>query len=439
MFSSIRRLRARRLRPAVQKEHEFYAVQRSAQEKRDWQLRKVNELWPGISERVPFYASMVREGKVSFDSWDEFRALVPIADRAFVQQHGSELIDASHPADFARTTGGSTSQPIQLPSWCSELDYANSDLWFARGWFGISPADRLFLLWGHSHLLGEGMPGRINALRRKLKDRVLGYRRWSAYDLSTEGLRRGGEVLIKFRPDYVIAYSVALDRFARVNEDHAAEFHSLGLKAVIATAEAFPRSDSASFIAGLFGCPVAMEYGCVECGPIAHQGTDGEFEIFWGHWFVEGIPSLEVPGAFEIILTSLYPRCFPLVRYRVGDLISQDPNASQFDQRFERVIGRCNDSITLPGGGMVHSEAFSHAVKECPFVLSFQVVQRGNGDIQFNYIPAPRSETNEAEIRRRLGVIHPALENVLVRQVSAIPQTVAGKTRSIVSEPADAS
>jgi len=441
MFSSIRRLRARHLRPAVEREHEFYAVQRSPQEKRDWQLRKFNELWLRVSERVPLYTAMVREGKApkNFDSWDEFRALVPITDRALAQQRGSELIDKSRAADFMRTTGGSTSQPVHLPSWRLELDYANNDLWLARSWFGISPADKLFLLWGHSHLLGEGIVGRVNALWRELKDRVLGYLRWSAYDLSTEGLRHGGEVLIKFRPDYVIAYSVALDRFARLNEDRATDFNSVGLKVAIATAEAFPRADSASFISNVLGCPIAMEYGCVECGPIAHQRPDGQYQIFWRHWFVEGIPSPEVPGAFEIILTSLYPRCFPLVRYRVGDLISRDPNAAEFDQRFERVIGRCNDCITLPDGGMVHSEAFSHAVKECRFVLSFQVVQRGNGDIQFNYIPTPQYESDEAEIRRRLGVIHPALQTVFVRQVSAIPQTVAGKTRSIVSEPADAS
>jgi phenylacetate-coenzyme A ligase PaaK-like adenylate-forming protein len=440
MFSSIRRLRARRLRLAVEKQQEFYAIQRSPQEKRDWQLQKFNELWPGISTRVPFHTAMVHEEKAprNFRSWEELRSFIPIADRALVQQRGNELVDTSRPADFVRTTGGSTSQPIQLPSWRSELDYANSDLWFARSWFGISPADNLFLLWGHSHLLGQGMPGKINALRRELKDRLLGYLRWSAYDLSAEGLRRGGEALIKFRPDYIIGYSVALDRFARVNADRASDFRSLALKAVIATAEAFPRADSASFTADVLGCPVAMEYGCVEGGPVAHQRPTDKYEIFWRHWFVEGIPSPEVPGAFEIILTSLYPRKFPLVRYRVGDLISQDPNAREFDQQFERVIGRCNDCITLPGGGTVHSEAFSHAVKECPFVLSFQVVQRGNGEIQFNYIPAPRYKTDEAEIRRRLGVIHPALRDISIRQVTAIPQTIAGKTRSIVSEAAHA-
>ncbi|MEP6937499.1 MAG: hypothetical protein ABI871_05460 [Chthoniobacterales bacterium] len=389
---------------------------------------------------MPFYAALVREGRApkQFQSWDQFRATMPLLDRALVQERSDDLSDSSRTPDFVRTTGGSTAQPVQLPSWNSELEYGNSDSWWARSWFGIFPADGLFLLWGHSHQLGKGARGRVNALCREWKDWLLGYLRWSAYDLSMDALRRGAEVLIRFRPDYIIGYSVALDRLARVNADRAAEFRALGVKAIIATAEAFPRSDSADFIAALFRCPVAMEYGSVECGPVAHQRPSGEYEIFWRHWFVEGIASREVAGAFEVVLTSLYPRCFPLVRYQMGDLISADPNALLFEQKFERVIGRCNDSLVLPDGGIIHSEAFTHAVKECAFVLSFQVVQSRNGNIEFNYIPAPRNQPDESEIRRRLRVIHPTLEHIALRQVNAIPQTIAGKTRSIVKEAANA-
>jgi phenylacetate-coenzyme A ligase PaaK-like adenylate-forming protein len=440
MFTSVRRFRARRLYGAIDEQRNFYAATRSPQQIREWQLQKFNELWGVISEHVPFYTALARDGKapIEFRSWEEFRETLPIADRAFVQSHGRELSDTSRPPDFVRTTGGSTAQPVQLPSWQSELDHANADYWLGRSWFGISPSDKLFLLWGHSHQLGHGVRGKINALRRDLKDRLLGYLRWSAYDLSDEALRRGGDAFLKFRPRYAIGYSVGLDRFARVNADRAAEFRSLGLKAVIATAEGFPRADSAEFIANIFGCPVVMEYGSVECGPVAYQSPQGPFEIFWRHWFMEGLPSPEVPGAFELFLTSLYPRCFPLVRYRMGDLITDDPNIPQFAQEFDRVIGRCNDCVTLPDGRTIHSEAFSHAVKECPSVLSFQVVQRRNGAIEFNYIPGARTETDELEIRRRLGLIHPALMDVSLRRVSEIPQTIAGKTRSIVVETADA-
>jgi phenylacetate-CoA ligase len=434
-----RKVRARRLKRIAMGEAEFYSVSRSPAEIRDCQLMAFNDLWSGFAAQVPFFEALVRAGKApkQFRSWDEFRDRVPIMERTLIQQSGRDLQDRSRPPNFVRTTGGSTSQPLQLPSWHSELEYANADVWFARSWFGINPEDKLFLLWGHSHQLGRGWKGKLNWKRRELKDWLLGYLRWSAYDLSGEALWRAADAMLKFRPAYVMAYAVALDRFGRANADRASEFRSLGLKAAIATAEAFPTAESAHFVAGILGSPVAMEYGSVECGPIAHQRPDGPFQIFWRHWMVEGLLSEQIPGAFEIVVTTLYPRCLPLVRYRIGDLISADPNAAQFDQTFGRVIGRCNDCVLLADGRALHSEAFSHVVKECPFVLNFQVVQKAAGDIDFTYVRAPHLEADETEIRRRLGIIDPLLAGVSIRQVASIPQTVAGKTRTIVSEKAN--
>jgi phenylacetate-CoA ligase len=294
------------------------------------------------------------------------------------------------------------------------------------------PSDRLFLIWGHSHLLGSGLWGWLNGSKQRLKDALLGYDRYSAYDLSERGLRGAAEALLEFEPAYVIAYAAALDRFARVNERHQAAFHRLGLKVAIATAESFPRPDSADFIAGVLGCPVAMEYGAIETGLIAHQRPDGRYVTFWRHSFLEGHESEHLPGAYEILVTSLYPRCFPLLRYRVGDLISANPNDEHFTQTFESVTGRCNDLIVLRNGGVVHSEAFSHAVKEMSSIAGYQVVQSYDGDITLNYVARePLGPPEMEELRRRLNRINPDLTSIRVARVESLEQTIAGKTRRI--------
>ena len=420
----------------MEEQRRFYATKRTPDEIRGWQLEQFNKNWSSISEHVPFYVALVREGTapLRFESWEQFREVMPIIDRETIQKNRANLLDQTRPSGFIRTTGGSTAQPVQLPSWRSELDYANKDVWLARVWFGISPSDKLFLIWGHSHQLGKGIRGRFNALRREVKDMLLGYHRASAYDLSEGAMRRAGKALLRFRPAWIMSYSVALDQFARVNVDLATEFRALKLKAVIATAESFPRSNSAEKIANLFGCRVAMEYGAVESGPVAHQKRDGQFQIFWRNWFVEGAPSANVAGTFEILLTSLYPRKFPLIRYRIGDLISNDPNAAEFDQTFSRVIGRCNDYVELPDGAIVHSEAFAHAVKECEGVGRFQVAQNGTGSIRFRYVPLTNESRTESEIRRRLGLVHPALSGVEIERVASLPLTIAGKSRTVVRE-----
>jgi hypothetical protein len=98
------------------------------------------------------------------------------------------------------------------------------------------------------------------------------------------------------------------------------------------------------------------------------------------------------------------------------------------------VIGRCNDYVELADGANIHSEAFTHAVKECTGVARFQVVQNGGGKIFFRYIAISQQPAIESEIRRRLSIVHPELGNVQLERVASLPQTIAGKTRTIVRE-----
>ena len=261
-------------------------------------------------------------------------------------------------------------------------------MWYGRSWFGAGPADKAFLIWGHSHLLGDGIQGWLNGAKRRLKDAGLGYYRWSAYNLRPPCLQAAAEALLAFRPTYIMAYAVALDRFVRINQHLRSAFHKLGLKVAIATAESFPQPDSAPLIADVLGCPVSMEYGAVETGPIAQQRPDGQFAIFWRHYFLEGCESAHLPGVYDILVTSLFPRCLPLVRYKIGDLISQNPNDECFRQQFKAVIGRGNDLVMLHDGSVIHSEAFSHALKEMTCMAGYQVIQSANEKIALSYVAA---------------------------------------------------
>ena len=421
----------------LREQDKFYHNQWTSEEIKSWQLKQFNRQWLAIRRDVPYFQHVTAQNRlpVRFSTWQEFREQVPLMDRRTIQSRRNEFVNKERAPDLWRSTGGSTAEPMQIPAWTSEGDFLAKDMWYARSWFGVSPADKLFLLWGHSHLLGTGVSGWLNATTREIKDRLLGYCRYSAYDLSESGLRLGAETLIDFRPAYVIGYAVALDRFAKVNRDRRADFHKLDLKVAIATAESFPTPESATLIADILGCRVVMEYGAVETGLVAHQRLDGHYSVFWRHYFVEGTESAEVPGTYEIVITGLYPRCFPLVRYRLGDLVATDPDEQSVNQHFKAVIGRCNDYIALPNGNVVHSEAFTHAVKDIPSISAYQVVQSRDGIITLQYLATSSLKPNEVEsIRRRLNQITPHLAGVRLQRVESLEQTIAGKTRRIVRE-----
>jgi phenylacetate-coenzyme A ligase PaaK-like adenylate-forming protein len=395
----------------------------------DIQLANLNQAWSRSLALSPWARALRDRHRLPdrFADWAEFGALVPVMDKTDLR---AALDGAAGPFPKAqwRSTGGSTAQPLRFPVFDSEARAASLDIWLGRERLGIAPADPLFLIWGHSHLFGAGWRGRVNALRRQVSDAALGYTRWSAYQLSPDDLRRAGDRLLASRARYVIGYASALDRFARANQDRAAAFARLKLKAAVATAEGFPRDDSRQTLSAVLGCPVAMEYGAVETGPMAYEGLAGDgYAVFWAHH------RLELGPAGELIVTSLFPRALPLLRYAVGDLAASDETGPGLT-RLTAIGGRCNDAVPLPDGSPIHSEAFTHVVRDTPGVLAYQIVRHGPGawpSIRYEAASVV-DETALAGLRRRLGLIAPGLADIAIERVESLPASVAGKHRMVV-------
>lgn len=428
----VRWLRGYRMATVVSRETDASAGW-SLQERRAWQLAVFNEQWPGIAMRVPYWAALKRERALPdhFSSWDEVSAKLPILERNQLQTRVHELGDPQRPPDGWQATGGTTGQPLRIPTSRNEAGVSSRNMWQARAWFGITPADKAFLIWGHSHLLGAGLRGWLRGEARTCKDWLLGYRRWSAYRMGDEDLREAARQLLTFRPSWLLGYSAALDRFATVNADRRSDFAALGLKAAIATGESFPSQESHDRIADTFGCPVAMEYGAQEVGPVAHETPQGRYQVFWRTHHVEAVPSATVPGSLELLLTSLHPRCLPLIRYRIGDLVltEQPPIGSLFE--FQAVIGRCSDTIRLPDGRQVHSKALSHVLRDFA-IGGYQLVQRSENELTLRYTAgAPLNDDKLASVRSRLERVEPRLGAIRIEHAAALDQTPAGKIRIV--------
>lgn len=401
------------------------------------QLRALNESWSQSLAQSPWARALRAEFDLppQFESWTAFEAAVPVMGKAQLRPAIAAGSGEGAEAGIVwRATGGSTAEPFRFPVSAEEQASAALDIWLGRRWLGVDPHDRLFLLWGHAHLLGSGAQGRLNRIKRQLSDRLLGYTRCSAYDLTDVDLNRACDRLLTSRARYVVGYSTALDRFARANADRAPEIARLGLKAVIATAEGFPRSDSRNVIAACFGASVVMEFGAVETGPLAYERPEGGYDVFWARHRLERRGG-EGPGADELLVTSLYPRALPLMRYALGDLVelaSETPTEPPILQ-MARIVGRCNELLVLPDGATVHSEAFTHSMRDIPGVRAFQVVCPSGSQPWIRYeASAPLSAGSMSEIQRRLGIINQSLINTRFEPVERIVLSVAGKHRMVV-------
>lgn len=425
---------ARELRREIAEAAALYEVAPTPADQQHTQLELLNHVWARARSSVPYYRDLAirRQLPAVWEDLAEFFDRMPVADRGTLQAEGGALYDTERAPEQWGATGGSTAEPIQLPRWNDEVRATRPNAWIGRGWYGVEPEDRLFMLWGHSHLLGSGLRGFINGHKRRVQDQLLGYHRFSAYDISPAAMQRAIEELLDFRPDYVLGYSVALDRLAREAMRRRERLHALGMKVVIATAEGFPSPESAARIEDAFGCPVAMEYGAVEALGLAYTHPSGGYRLFWRSYLAEVEPR---EGRHVLRLTALYPRCLPLFRYEIGDEIELGAGLEASPRgirEFDRVIGRCNDFVEMGDGSLVHSEGFSHAVRPCASVQGYQVAQRGN-EVRLYFTGAQDLEPEEESgLRRRLAAIHPELEDIPVERRTELERTIAGKTPMVL-------
>lgn len=401
------------------------------------QLDAVARSWADATREIPYYAELVTSGRAPKEirSWEEFRQ-VPVLTRQALQDRPDAFLRRSGPPDSFMKTAGSTGTPLRLG-----LNQADRDLMRIvklAEWqkFGYTPAARLFLIWGHSHLLGTGWRGKVNHFKRKAADWLLGYQRVDAYRMNRASCTAYARKLIAHRPLGVIGYASALDLFARYTTQFRAEFRALGARFILATSEPAPRTDSVALLEDLFGCPVVQEYGGAEFGQVAFKTGAAPFKVYSDLNYLEcGPPEADDPDTHPVLVTTLYHRYLPLFRYRVGDAIC-GPEIMEHGhvRRFAGVAGRINDVITFADGHSVHSVAIFHCIHQELSVHNIQMLVKDEG-VEIHLISsAPGDEAMVGRIRARLAQVHPPLAAARIVFVEDLITSRAGKRRWFVDQ-----
>ena len=403
-------------------------------EKVQWEsLRRV---WADCVNDVIYYHNLVQKGMAPRElrSWQDLRN-IPVLERSALQAKQDEFCRLSGAPEEYRMSGGSTGTPVRLGVRKREATVhrvAKLMLWQRAGY---TPSDRLFLLWGHLHLLGTGARGRFNHHVRKLKDWLLDYRRADAYALSPDKCAEIARALLKHHPFGLIGYASALDYFVRVTEPFHEAFGRLGLRFVMPAGEMPPRADSYELLTRVFHCPVIEEYGGVEFGQVAMRHEPSGFVVFHDLNYVESHATPGDANQERLLVTSLYDRYVPLVRYAPGDEISGPrrlPNGHVAS--FARVKGRIHDSVHLADGVVIHSMAMLHCIHQEPSVMNIQLLLQDAGPRLRLAVGAGFDAACEQRIRRRLADVAPGLFQVAIDRVADVATTVAGKRRWIRDE-----
>lgn len=404
------------------------------------QLMAVQRVWQDATADIPYYAGLVRDGRAPavISSWEDFRQ-IPRLKRQVLQDKPELFTRASRESAGYCITAGSTGTPLKMGMDQPERDLMRIVKMAEWQRFGYRPESRLFLIWGHSHLLGTGWRGRLNHVRRKAADSFMGYKRVDAYSMTPADCRRYATMLVRYRPLGVLGYASALDMFATHITDRREEMRRLGVKFVMVTAEPLPRPNSYNLLRETFDCPVVQEYGGVEFGQIAFAVDRNPFSVYGDLNYVEALPADEQTATERpIAVTSLYPRYLPLLRYEVGDAC-QAPDVLPHGHvdSFATLAGRINDQVVMSDGAAIHSVAIFHCIHQEPSVLNIQMrltdrlimvsLVAANGDDERRHEVSQR-------IRSRLAQVHPELGHATIEWASDLDTNRAGKRRWFVDE-----
>jgi len=374
-------------------------------------------------------------GKKSIENWNE----IPIMTKKEFQKPLQErLSNGFTPKNvYVNKTSGSSGDPFIFAKdkFCHALTWTNIINRF--GWFGIdfnsSKQARFY-----------GIPlDFIGNKKERLKDFLKKSYRFPIFDLSDKILEK---VLLKFQNkkfDYINGYTSSIVLFAKFLEKKNIVLTSVcpSLKCCVVTSEMLFEEDK-TLMEKQFGVPVVNEYGASELDLIAFQNNNDEWQINSETLFVEILDEnnnvLPLGKEGRIVITSLYNKAHPFIRYDIGDIGILDEKSTLKKPILKKLIGRTNDIAVLPSGkkspGLTFYYVTKSIIEDDGNVKEFVIKQTKIDTFDIEYVS--QKELNNNQIKTIEKAISTYLENGLhfnfIRK-EKLTRSKSGKLKQFVS------
>lgn len=394
-----------------------------------YQLKSFNNEWEKIQNNNPFYKYWKLKHNLpqKIDSLSDLKYF-PILDKKILKEH-EDLVFRNN-VHSKISTGGSSGMPLIFPYSNFDRDLYYSNMYLGRSWWGISPNDNFISIWGHSHLFGTGLKSKFLVIERKIKDYLLGIKRFSAYDLTEQSIN---DILISIennRGTYIVGYSSAISKLLYNIKMYNTENRlQNNLKGVILTSETVSDYE-VNLVKEVLNTNCIIEYGMAEAGVIAFSNPNNNLlKVFWDSFILTQIND-------EAILTTIDNKTFPLINYSTGDILKNYGNDHSILQ-FEKVLGRKHDIIFLDTNDCyvdVHGEIFTHILKNINSILAFQIVQNENFLIDVNFESVLNSSIENTFfdlLKREFSSFNK--KQFRFNKVDSIALTKAGKRKWIIN------
>ena len=382
----------------------------------------------------PFYRSFI--GEKNIETWED----IPILTKKDLQIPLSNRLSEgfSKKNSYTGKTSGSSGTPLFFAKdkFCHALTWAVIINRF--GWHGID-MDKSF------QARFYGIPLDFKGYQtERLKDKLSNRYRFPIFDLSEEKLEKFLAIFRRKKFDYINGHTSSIVLFAKFLQKKNLILTSIcpTLKACIVTSEMLYETDK-ELLEKQIGVSVVNEYGASELDLLAFTNKDGKFQVNNETLFIEIVDENNnpvkngIPG--RIIVTSLYNKAHPFIRYDLGDLGILDETSTFKKPILKQLIGRSNDNAVLKNGKTVPGHTFYYVTKsvieEDGNVKEFIVEQTALDCFTIIYVADTKlSEKALQNVEKSLTKYVGSDLNITYKHVAILDRSQRGKLKQFVSK-----
>ena len=401
---------------------------RPAEELREIQRKRLHDLLDFAYRHNHFHrARMEAAGVIPSDIGDTAQlAALPVLSKDDIREAGPALFSQGYSAQNTQhtRTGGSTGVPLHVHVDRDAMNWKYAATWRHNGWAGWRPGDKVAAVWGDTD---KGFHWKA-WLRQHFQHRTIFL---DTLKFSADRLRQFHGQIVRYRPSVMMGHAHSVYQFARFCQEH--DLKVSGLNGIVTTAMTLLETER-SVIEQALGARVFNRYGCEELSIIASESeAHAGLHVFSEGLILEYLPTA-VDGEFELVITDLFNRAMPMIRYAIGDVAQPAPGpcpSGRGLERLERVSGRTADFLYRNDGTPVFGISILDTfVIHIPGVRQAQIVQESLDHLTVNLVPdknfGPETET---QLRNVMSDQFGASVAVDIITMDRLPQTERGKYR----------
>jgi phenylacetate-CoA ligase len=384
-------------------------------------------------ENNPFYQELVGEKK--YNSWQD----LPVLNKKNLQKPLLQRLSKGYTLKniYVNKTSGSSGDPFIFAKdkYCHAVTWASNYMRF--GWHGIDLSQAY-----QARFYGIPLDFMGNK-KERIKDQLSNRFRFAIFDLSDAVLEK---FLTHFRNkkfEYINGYTSSIVLFAKFLQKKNIVLSTIcpTLKVCMVTSEMLFEDDKI-LLEHQLGIPIINEYGASELDLIAFQNPEGEWQVNSETLFIEILDANDavLPYGQEgrIVITSLFNKAHPFIRYDIGDIGILDEKSTLQKPILKKLIGRTNDLAILPSGKKAPGLTFYYITKSIieddGNVKEFVIKQTKIDTFEIKYVS--ENELNLVQIEKIEQAIilylEPNLKFTFIRKPS-LQRDKRGKLKQFIS------